>query len=85
MLKNDSIYSIYIYIYRSKPTISSDNGKNGNQFGEMYIDIPYEIFVKNIMAEEEEEEKEEESEVTNLVANRESGFRIDVTQRYFLF
>ena len=50
----------------------------------MYIDIPYEIFVKIIMAEEEEE-KEEESEVTNLVANRESGFRIDVTQRYFLF
>ena len=69
---------IYIHIYRSEPTISSDNGKNGNQFGEMYIDIPYEIFVKNIMAEEEEEEKEEES-------GRESGFRIDVTQRYFLF
>ena len=51
----------------------------------MYIDIPDEIVVKNRMAEEEEEEKEEESEVTNLVANRESAFRIDVTQRYFLF
>ena len=51
----------------------------------MYIDIPDEIVVKNRMAEEEEEEKEEESEVTNLVPNRESAFRIDVTQRYFLF
>ena len=51
----------------------------------MYIDIPYEIFVKNITAEEEEEEKEEESEVTNLVGNQESGCRIDVSQRYFLF
>ena len=51
----------------------------------MYTEIPDEIVVKKITAEEEEEEKEEESEVTNLVANRESGFRIDVTQRYFLF
>ena len=62
---------IYIYnIYRSEPTISSDNGKNGNQFGEMYIDIPDEIVVKKITAEEEEVEKEEENEVTNLVGNR---------------
>ena len=83
-MKNDSIY-IYIYnIYRSEPTISSDNGKNGNQFGEIYIEIPDEIVVKKITAEEEEEEKEEESEVTNLVGNQESGCRIDVTQRYFL-
>ena len=46
----------------------------------MYVDIPDKIVVKKITAEEEEE-KEEESQVTNLVGNRESGCRIDVTQR----
>ena len=51
----------------------------------MYSQIPDEIVVKKITAEEEEEEKEEESEVTNLVGNQESGCRIDVSQRYFLF
>ena len=51
----------------------------------MYIDIPDEIVVKKTAEEEEKEEKEEETEVTNLVGNRESGFRRDETQRYFLF
>ena len=51
----------------------------------MYTQIPDEIVVKKITTEEEEEEKEEESEVTNLVGNQESGCRIDVSQRYFLF
>ena len=51
----------------------------------MYTGIPDEIVVKKITAEEEEEEKEEGSEVTNLVGNQESGCRIDVSQRYFLF
>ena len=50
----------------------------------MYIDPPDKIVVKKITAEEEEVEKEEENEVTNLVRNRESGCRIDATQRYFL-
>ena len=50
----------------------------------MYIDLPDEIVVKKITAEEEEVEKEEENEVTNLVRNRESGCRIEATQRYFL-
>ena len=51
----------------------------------MYLDIPGKIAVKKITAKEEEEEKEEESEVTCLVGNRESGYRRDETQRYFLF
>ena len=45
------------------------------------MDISDEIVVKKITGEEEEEEKE----VTNLVGDRESGCRIDETQRYFLF
>ena len=64
------IYIYLQYIFRSEPTISSDNGKNGNQFGEMCIGISDEIVIQKILGEEEEEEeKEEESEVTNLVKN----------------
>ena len=36
--------------------LSSDNGKNGNQFGEMRIGISDEIVIQKIMGEEEEEE-----------------------------
>ena len=68
------------YLFRSEPTIWSDNGKNGNQLGGMDMDISDEIVVKKITVEEEEE-----SEVTNLVRNRESGCRRDKTERYFLF
>ena len=78
-----SIFIYHIYIH-SEPTISSDNGKTRNHFGEAYMDIPDEIVVKKI-ANEEEEEKEKEKEGTNLVGNRHSGCRIDETQRYFLF
>ena len=46
------------------------------------MDIPDEIVVKKITGEEKEEE---EKEVTNLVGNRESGCRIDETQKCFLF
>ena len=72
------------YLFRSEPTISSDNGKNGNQLGGMDMDISDETVVKKITLEEEEEE-EEEGKVTNLVRNRESGCRRDKTERYFLF
>ena len=68
------------YLFRSEPTISSDNGKNGNQLGGMDMDISDEIVGKKITVEEEEE-----SEVTNLVRNRESRCRRDKTERYFLF
>ena len=68
------------YLFRSEPTIWSDNGKNGNQLGGMDMDISDEIVVKKITVEEKEE-----SEVTNLVRNRESWCRRDKTERYFLF
>ena len=68
------------YLFRSEPTIWSDNGKNGNQLGGMDMDISDEIVVKKITVEEEEESK-----VTNLVRNRESWCRRDKTERYFLF
>ena len=34
------------YLFRSEPTISSDNGKNGNQLGGMDMDISDEIVIK---------------------------------------